>query len=422
MMVLNPRRAGGLLVGVLLALMSGLFPGSHIGWCQTYVSGTVATADGMVVASGAVALEKGELHNNAFQAGGAVAADGTFNIPLPSGGPWGLHVYSEKYIYFPLQIQVKEGQDNTVPVVLPVDATTDDDPRISNIQFNAISDQVIQLSMQVADPNHNLGPQMLAIDTKHFKAYRLLPRGGDLKNWKASFPEGSYVSSFIPLAKKSLDPQAWLFVVADHQCSNGAVLNGLGRSVFKPPVAAAASLNCEVAGIWKSNFDKLYQFSLEKPGAFKGEQFEGQVTIDKMVQKDQQVLVDYHYQGQKGTAALQLTCRETQVALQGTYSLPGRSGEWIFSKIQNAKKTAAQQGRALFTANCAICHHADSQATKVGPGLQGLSRADKLPATGLPVNAENLHARIVNGGEKMPPFRHLKEAEIKALVDYLLSL
>ena len=61
------------------------------------------------MASGAVALEKGELHNNAFLAGGAVAADGTFKIPLPSGGPWGLHVYSEKYIYFPLQIQVKEG-------------------------------------------------------------------------------------------------------------------------------------------------------------------------------------------------------------------------------------------------------------------------------------------------------------------------
>jgi hypothetical protein len=36
---------------------------------KTYVSGKVITADGMVVASGAVALEKGKLHNNAFLAG-----------------------------------------------------------------------------------------------------------------------------------------------------------------------------------------------------------------------------------------------------------------------------------------------------------------------------------------------------------------
>jgi len=72
---------------------------------QTYVSGKVMTADGRVVASGAVALEKGELHNNAFLAGGAIGPDGTFKIPLPSGGPWGLHVYSQNYIYFPLQIQ-----------------------------------------------------------------------------------------------------------------------------------------------------------------------------------------------------------------------------------------------------------------------------------------------------------------------------
>ena len=57
-------------------------------WSQTYVSGKVFTSEGMVVSSGAVALEKGELHNNAFLAGGAIGSNGTFKIPLPSGGPW----------------------------------------------------------------------------------------------------------------------------------------------------------------------------------------------------------------------------------------------------------------------------------------------------------------------------------------------
>jgi len=406
----------------VLVLLPVLFLGVRGGWCQTYVSGTVATANGRVVASGAVALEKGELHNNAFQAGGAVGADGSFKIPLPSGGPWGLHVYSEKYIYFPLQIQVEEGRNNEVPVVLPVDATTADDPRISNIRFKKKSDKVIQWVMQVSDPNHNLGPQMLAIDTQGFKAYRLLPREGDLKNWKASFPEGEYVSPDIALENGEVDSAAWLFVVADHQCSNGVVQNGLGRSIFKPPVAAAEPLRCELPGIWKSNFDKLYRFSAETDGAFKGEQFEGELIIDTVIQKNQQVMIDYRYQGQKGTAALELKCREAQVELQGTYKLPGRSGDWRFTKIQNAKADAALQGRTLFMNNCAACHYADKKETRVGPGLGGLSRSKSLPSTGLPVNDENLRARIINGGEKMPAFKHLKDDEVKALVRYLMGL
>ena len=43
-------------------------------WGQTFISGKVITADGKVVASGVVALEKGELHNDAFLAGGAIGS------------------------------------------------------------------------------------------------------------------------------------------------------------------------------------------------------------------------------------------------------------------------------------------------------------------------------------------------------------
>jgi cytochrome c5 len=421
-MSLSLRDINRLLTSALLVFLLGIFINPRAGWCQTFVSGTVATADGMVVASGAIALEKGELHNNAFQAGGKIESDGTFKIPLPSGGPWGLHVYSEKYIYFPLQIQIKQGRVNEVPVILPVDASSDDDPRISNIQFNQISSRGIQVTMQVSDPNHNLGPQMLAIDTVRFKSYRLLPRDGDLKDWKAAFPEGQYVSPVIHLAEGTADPQTWLFVVADHQCSNGPVLNGFGQSIFRPPVAAVETLRCEVPGVWKSNFDKLYQFSAVQPGLLTGTQFEGELTIDKMVQNDIRVQVDYHYQGQKGTAALVLTCQDAHVTLQGTYRLPDRSGEWLLTKIQNVKDTNVGQGKKLFENNCAACHYADSKETKVGPGLEGLSKRETLPTSGFPINEENLRQRIVNGGEKMPPFRHLTNEEVNALINFLLSL
>jgi hypothetical protein len=389
-------------------------------WGQTFISGKVITADGKAVASGAVALEKGELHNNAFLAGGAIGSDGTFNIPLPSGGPWGLHVYSEGYIYFPLQVQIKAGVDNDIPVILPVDGNPADDPRIADIRFNKISDQVFQIKMRVEDPNNNLGPQMLAIDTKRFRSYRLVLQSGDLKDKKADFPSGEYESPFIaqPLDKEELND--WLFVVADHQCSNGPIYDGLNQSVFKPAVAHAEKLRCEVAGIWKSNFDKVYQFSAEKTGKFSGKQFAGDILIDKMTQTEKNVAMDFRFKGEKGRANLQLVCQENQIRLQGSFQLPERSGEWIFAKLQNARAT--ESGEDLFSANCSGCHFTDRKDTKVGPGLQGLFNNPKLPASGRPTNEENVRATIVNGQGKMPPFKHFDGSKIKALIDYLKSL
>ena len=389
-------------------------------WAQTYVSGKVITSDGMVVASGAVALEKGELHNNAFLVGGAVGADGTFKIPLPSGGPWGLHVYSEKYIYFPLQIQITPGADNDIPVILPVDGTAADDPKISNIRFEKLSDQVFQIAMQVDDRNNNLGPQMLAIDTKRFKSYRLVPKDGDLKDMKSNFPNGEYASPFIPVALDGEDLKDWFFVVADHQCSNGAIINGLGHSVFKPTVAHSETLSCEAPGVWKSNFGKVYQFSKTAPGLFAGEQFEGNLLIDKMEQKGDKLSIAFRFEAQKGSAELKLDCQENAVLLKGTYQYPDKSGDWVFTKLKNAR--AALSGERVFEANCAACHYPDRKDKKVGPGLKGLFKSAKLPDSGLPVTDENVRERIVNGGDKMPPFKHLKEAELKAIVDYLKTL
>jgi mono/diheme cytochrome c family protein len=389
-------------------------------WGQTFVSGKVITSDGKVVASGVVALEKGELHNSAFLTGGVIGSDGTFKIPLPSGGPWGLHVYSEGYIYFPLQVQIKAGSDNEIPVILPVDGEKGDDPRISDIRFNKISDQVFQIKMRVDDPDNNLGPQMLAVDTRRFRSYRLVPESGDLKDKKADFPSGEYASPFIPLPLDGEDLKNWFFVVADHQCSNGPIYGGLNQSVHKPPVAYAEKLKCEVAGIWKSNFDKVYQFSREGAGAFSGKQFEGDILIDKMNQKDNKVTLDFRFKGEKGQAELQLVCKENQIRLQGSFRLADRSDDWVFAKLQNAK--AAGSGEDLFTANCSICHFPDRKDTKVGPGLLGLFKNPKLPKTGRPTSEKNIRETIVNGGEKMPPFKHLEDDKINAIIGYLKSL
>ena len=414
----SSKRISGTVICCLLACLA--FWNLPQAWGQTFISGKVITADGKVVASGAVALEKGELHNDAFLAGGAIGTDGTFKIPLSSGGPWGLHVYSEGYIYFPLQVQIKGGVDNEIPVVLPVDGNPGDDPRISDIRFNKISDQVFQIKMRVDDPNSNLGPQMLAVDTQRYRSYRLVPDSGDLKDKKADFPSGEYGSPFIPLPLDGEDLNNWLFVVADHQCSNGPIYSGVNQSVLKPPVARAEKLKCEVAGIWKSNFDKVYQFTLKQAGEFSGKQFAGDILIDQMAQTENNVTMEFRLKGVKGRAELQLACPENQIRLQGSFQLPERSGEWVFAKLQNAKAT--QSGQDLFAANCSGCHFTDRKVTKVGPGLQGLFKNPKLPKSGRPTSEENVRDTIVNGRGKMPPFKHLEDSKIKVLIDYLKSL
>jgi hypothetical protein len=216
------------------------------------------------------------------------------------------------------------------------------------------------------------------------------------------------------------DLKDWLFVVADHQCSNGAIYNGTGQSVFKPAVAHSETLSCEVPGVWKSNFDKVYQFSQTAPGVFAGEQFEGNLIIDRMEQKGDTLTVAFRFEGKKGSAELKLHCREKEVLLKGMFQYPDKSGDWVFAKLKNAK--AALSGQTLFAANCSLCHFPDRKEKKTGPGLMGLFKSPKLPDSGLPVTDENVRERIVNGGDKMPPFKHLKEEELKAIVDYLKSL
>jgi hypothetical protein len=302
---------------------------------ETWVSGKAVTSDGKLATSGVVALEKGELHNNAFLVGGEIKSDGTFNIPLPSGGFWGLHVYSEGYFYFPLQIQVREDVDNEVPVIFLIDGKTDNNPSISDIMFKKITDKVIRISMRVNDSDGNLGPQMLAIDKKRYRAYRMIPDKGDLKDKKANFPVGVYTSPFIPAELEKEDFRDWFFVVADHQCNTSTIYNGKNQSIFRQPVLHTEPLRCEVPGMWKSNFDKVYRFYRRSPGIFKGEELEGGIILDMIVQKDDKITIDFISEMKKGKATLSLICKDKNVIMKGTYALPERTGEWIFEKMKN---------------------------------------------------------------------------------------
>ena len=85
-------------------------------------------------------------------------------------------------------------------------------------------------------------------------------------------------------------------------------------------------------------------------------------------------------------------------------------------------KESTVSGLTVFTNNCSMCHYADSVKTKVGPGLKGLYSLDRTPVRGNPVTDEVIRKQILEGGIDMPPYSHLTENEVTAVIEYLKIL
>lgn len=80
------------------------------------------------------------------------------------------------------------------------------------------------------------------------------------------------------------------------------------------------------------------------------------------------------------------------------------------------------RGTLVFQKNCTACHRSDSPAKKIGPGLKGLFKADKFPVSGRPTTEDNFRSLLRKPIAKMPPFGHLPDEEVEALVEYLKTL
>jgi cytochrome c len=82
----------------------------------------------------------------------------------------------------------------------------------------------------------------------------------------------------------------------------------------------------------------------------------------------------------------------------------------------------AAKGKDVFESNCAVCHNADSEEKKMGPGLKGLFKKDKL-VNGKKPTAANVQAVINAGGNGMPSYADmLTDAEKADLIAYLKTL
>ena len=82
---------------------------------------------------------------------------------------------------------------------------------------------------------------------------------------------------------------------------------------------------------------------------------------------------------------------------------------------------SAAKGKDVFD-QCSVCHNADSTDKKIGPGLKGLFKKDKLVNGKAPTEA-NVRGKIDEGGNGMPAYKDiLSDQEKDDLIAYLKTL
>jgi len=192
---------------------------------QAVITGTVKSKAGQPL-PGLALLEKGEMHNNVWDRGALVEANGRFRIEVSSGGQYGLHIYSSGYIYSPNAVKVDSGTILEVNIVLVPEPTRANDPIVRRVGFfpwEAKQGKVTFVKMDVSDPNGDLGPQVLAFDAAAGRAYAMAPPR-QMRDLKANFPNGVYQLE-VDTSAAPINPRAWHFVVADHRCNATDILS-----------------------------------------------------------------------------------------------------------------------------------------------------------------------------------------------------
>jgi mono/diheme cytochrome c family protein len=92
-------------------------------------------------------------------------------------------------------------------------------------------------------------------------------------------------------------------------------------------------------------------------------------------------------------------------------------------KATGANAAAIERGKEVFDKKCSVCHYADSDSKKIGPGLKGIGKRGTFTVNNNKVTDESLKTWIENGDTMMPPFKEVLEpAQIKDVVAYVKSL
>jgi mono/diheme cytochrome c family protein len=100
-------------------------------------------------------------------------------------------------------------------------------------------------------------------------------------------------------------------------------------------------------------------------------------------------------------------------------------GELVYGTQETAAAQSsglAAHGEQIFKQNCSACHFTDSTAKKVGPGLKGVFKQEKFSISGRPVSDDNFRQLLRTPVSQMPPFGHLPEEQVDALLEYVKTL
>ena len=88
-----------------------------------------------------------------------------------------------------------------------------------------------------------------------------------------------------------------------------------------------------------------------------------------------------------------------------------------------ASAAAVERGKTVFQSKCALCHYADNDQKKIGPGLKGISKRGTFTVNNNKITDESLKDWIENGDDLMPPFKEaLDPAQIKDVIAYVKTL
>lgn len=92
------------------------------------------------------------------------------------------------------------------------------------------------------------------------------------------------------------------------------------------------------------------------------------------------------------------------------------------SQIDLSKEGNRDRGKTLFQNKCQSCHLAESEKSKVGPGLKNLFKKERLPYSQNPATVDNVLEQLESPARNMPSFSSLSESELANLFAYLKTL